>query len=224
MSAYGTDQSKLYSLRGGAESDYRDRSMEQSNSNSGNPYGYIPPTFNPNTSTWNIPMNYSAPTPQGVGLPTGSGQFQPPHIQSMAPQGPPPPASGGSSGLPSGSPSISPFPVQGPPTLTPPPNNGTPQPSYMPQFNDGSTASPLAKKFLPGPPGFGDGDGYMQPTPLNGSTSYVPSPYASTQPGPVMPDLMGNSALAQNLRHLKAMGSGPYMRAGGGHKKGNIVR
>lgn len=73
MASNGTNQSNLYDVRRNLPSEQmRDRSMEQSNnSNSGNPHGYIPPTFNPGTGQWDTPLSYTVPTANGVQMPTG---------------------------------------------------------------------------------------------------------------------------------------------------------
>lgn len=95
MSANGTPQSYLASQRNQNDS-YRDRSMEQSNTNSGNPYNYgpptnryIPPTYNPATGQWNT-NGESYMTP---GAWSGNSGMQVPFWQpNMTPQQTQPPA------------------------------------------------------------------------------------------------------------------------------------
>lgn len=122
MSANGTPQGYLANFRQNTTaSNYRDPSMEQNNTNSGNPQGYydpgsqappnryIPPSFNPVTGRWDeqgqtysLPSAYTpngggglpsgpTPMPSFYGAPQGQAQAQQWSPQQAAPGGPPMP-------------------------------------------------------------------------------------------------------------------------------------
>lgn len=145
MSADGTPQGYLANFRQNTTaSNYRDPSMEQNNTNSGNPQGYynpgpqappnryIPPSYNPATGQWEQQgLTYSLPTAYtpngGGGMPTGPTPM--PNLYG-APQGQPQGQPGGTM----------PQPQQAAPGGVPMPNfvngsggAGTPQPAdiYM---------------------------------------------------------------------------------------------
>lgn len=136
MASNGTPQSYLAKQRN-QNDNYRDRSMEQSNTNSGNPYNYgppsnryIPPTFNPSTGQWNTNgEQYMTPGAwsgsNGQQLPQFMPNFYSP--TGLAPGGPGAPA-----------------PAGGPPTQAGPPDTTQPSaPTVAPSTTNGS------KPFIP---------------------------------------------------------------------------